>query len=42
MGEKAKIRCYWTWGVGGGGGEGSECSGRPFFIILLKKIGFAP
>ena len=26
----------------GGGGEGSECSGRPFFIILLKKIGFAP
>ena len=28
--------------VGGEGGEGSECSGRPFFIILLKKIGFAP
>ena len=26
----------------GGGGEGSECFGRPFFIILLKKIGFAP
>ena len=27
--------------VGGGGGEGS-CSGRPIFIFLLKKTGFAP
>ena len=41
-------------GRGGGGWQGckrcrrcrgcgvSECSGRPIFIFLLKKIGFAP
>ena len=25
-----------------GGWEVSECSGRPIFIFLLQKIGFAP
>ena len=28
--------------VGGGGGGGGSCSGRPIFIFLLKKTGFAP
>ena len=27
---------------GGGGGLVSECFGRPVFILLLKKTGFAP
>ena len=26
----------------GGGVGGSECSGCPIFIFLLKKIGFLP
>ena len=37
-GGSAKMRCYW----GEGGGGGSDCSGRPIFIPLLKKIGFLP
>ena len=26
--------------AGGGGGGVNECSGRPIFIIFIKKIGF--
>ena len=37
VGGKAKMRCYRTQ-MGGG----SESSGRPIFIFLLQKIGFAP
>ena len=36
VGGKAKMRCYRTYGSGG-----SECTGRPIFLFLLKKIGFA-
>ena len=34
-GAKAKMRCYRSRGLGV-----SECSERPVFIFLLKKIGF--
>ena len=40
-GGKTKMRCYWTLAGGGGWGV-NECSGRPIFIFLLKKIGFPP
>ena len=36
-GGKAKVKCYWVYGVGV-----SEYSGRPIFIFLLNKIGFFP